>query len=206
MFSSYSVLPYGFKLQDGTLLTPDIYSEPALNNLKTSLTSLCNIQDDISQVYEQDSLNYIQVDSVITLDQARLYIPTISSAYSSYFLTMPNNVKMSTSPVIYGNEVRVVDQKITTRIYYELSANTTQPFDAFNYQIRYTGFRIQPVGISRSLSARFDRTTWLDSSRITDVILQWLPAIAIENELVFEDNAKLANALVEFWKTSKLIP
>jgi hypothetical protein len=204
MISSYSVLPYGFKLQDATLLTPDIYLEPSLNNLKSSLTGLCNIQDGITQVYEQDSLNYIQVDSVITLDQAQLYVPNISTAYNSYFLSMPNNILMVKSPVIYGNEVRLVDQKITTRIYYAIAANTTQPMNAFNYQIRYTNFKIQPVSISRSLSAKVDKTAWLDSARITDVILQWLPAIAIEKELTFEENAKLANALAEFWKISKL--
>jgi len=56
----FSVLPFGVVTSYG-FMYPEVFTGPVLSKLKTALTGYCDIQDSVSQIHRQNSLNYIQV-------------------------------------------------------------------------------------------------------------------------------------------------
>jgi hypothetical protein len=158
--------------------------EPTLTNMP----GLCNIQSDITQIYEEESLNYIQVSNRITLDQARSYLSTIQTAYLSYFGNMLTNVNLTRSPIILGVEFRLMGLDIFSRIYYQVFANTPQPCNAFYYDIKYTYYKVNQKELA--------------SAKETSLIFQWLPQVTIESILNVDQKYSLTNSLLNYWSSS----
>lgn len=184
--------------------TPDVYAGPTVENLKTALNGICNVQDPITYLSRQDSLNYIQAMGFLTIDQANLYIPSIVNAYQLYFATFSSPVILLGFPYIQNLQIRIINQLIVTRIYYQVFANTPRSCDAFNYQIRYTRFAIQPPPNLSGLVARLvslGRLDLIDQAKITDVnlILNKLPHLGFETIITADQVSKLENTLVNFW-------
>ncbi len=104
-------------------------------------------------------------------------------------------------------ETRFVNQIVITRIYYQLFGNTSQPLNAFNYQIRYTRFKIETPSNLAALVARSAvimgnaRIDLLNKQGITtlDTMLQSLPQVAIDNKLSEDQKLGLIDSLKAFW-------
>ena len=147
------------------------------------MTDLCDIQSDISQIYEEESLPYIQLADSLTFDQAESYLPSIQAAYKSYFASMQSNITMMRPPVVQGVELRTDGVNVLSRIYYQILASTSQPSNAFNYDISYTSFRIT-------------------SNNLSTVIVQWLPQVSIEEKLMANQKDSLTSCLLSYWNSS----
>ena len=202
--SLYTVIPYVVSSFTVNSFTPDVYAGPTIANLQTALNGICNVQDSVAFLYRQDSLNYIQAMGLLTIDQANQYIPSIVNAYQSYFAIFPSPVILLSFPAIQNLQVRIINQLIVTRIYYQIFANTPQPCDAFNYQVGYTRFAIQPPPNLSGLVARLvslGRLDLIDQAKITDVnlILFKLPHLGLETIIASDQVHKLENTLVNFW-------
>lgn len=204
----FSVLPFGIRTAHG-MITPDVFGGPLLSNLKTAMSGFCDIQDPIDQISRQASLNYVQASGYLTIDQANEYLPSITSAYETYFASFSYPVKIMKPTVIRSIENRFVNQIIVTRIYYQLFGNTSQPLNAFNYQIKTTRFTIQPPSnlaplVARSLRIMNEaRVDLLNKERITDLdtMLDTLPQIAIDSEITEDQKQGLVDSLKKFWTT-----
>jgi hypothetical protein len=179
-----------------------------LSKLKSALSGFCDIQDSISQIYRQNSLNYIQASGILTIDQAQEYVPAITAAYfTAYFNSFPYRVVLSQPTVIRSMESRFVNQIVVTRIYYQLFGNTSQPLNAFNYQIRYTRFTIATPSNLAALVARSAlimgdaRIDLLNKEGITtlDTMLQSLPQVAVDYQLSEDQKQGLVDSLRTFW-------
>ncbi len=209
---------------------PDVYMGPYMSYLRKSLYGFCNIENDITQVYRRDSLEYIDAKSIMTSDQAQQYLPSISMAYQAYLTSLDNNFYM-THTVIRSLENLVISQNyIVTRIYYQVYANTTQPLTAFNYQLRYSRNaaqqRIKSTSDSQPVLSAVKRRRSVqtpqeasdeindDKHRLlvkraiksddNDLILDWLPQVTLESEITVQNTGRLVNSLVKFWNKSKL--
>lgn len=207
----FSVLPFGVKSSYGQMY-PEVFTGPTLSKLKAALSGYCDIQDGMGQIYRQSSLNYIQASGYLTIDQAEEYIPSIKSAYESYFASAVNKVKLgSPAVVIRSIENRFVNQIIVTRMYYQLFGNTSQPLNAFNYQIRHSPFTIETPSNLAPLVARSmrimgeSRIDLLNKEGITtlDTMLDSLPQVALDNEITEDQKQGLIESLKTFWTMSK---
>src|SRR4051812_41067193 len=74
---------------------PDVYMGPYMSALGKSLYGFCNIEQDITQVYRRDSLEYVDAKSAATSDQAQQYLPSISMAYQAYLSSLHAGFYMS---------------------------------------------------------------------------------------------------------------
>ncbi len=179
-----------------------------LTNLSAGLNGSCNMYDTLSTIYRQDSLNYIQATGYLTIDQAQLYLPSITSAYQSYFSSFPYSVILTQPTVIRSMENRIANQIIVTRMYYQLFGNTSQPLNAFNYQIKNTNYVVQTPNSLAPLVARsmiiLGRMDLLNQAKIADLntILNDLPQIALNGVITADQSASLVGALVQFWTNS----
>ena len=192
-------------------LNPTVYAGPAYATIKNGLYGLCAMEDSIDAIYRQDSLNYIQATGYLTIDQAQLYIPSILTAYQNYFASFPYAVAFTQPALIASIENFYVNQIVVTRIYYDLFGNTTQPLNAFNYQIKNTNYSIQPPMSLAPLLARsltiLSRIDLLNIAQITDLntMLIDLPQLALDGIITADQSADLINSLTQFWRTRKNI-
>ncbi|CAF0782126.1 unnamed protein product [Brachionus calyciflorus] len=214
---SYSVIPYIVRaFTDGRLLTSDLYKQPDLSLLKSALVNLCDVQDDVSKLYREDSLNYIEAIGTVTIDQAKQYLPSITYAYMSYFASMDQlyepNVLINRPSEILSVETYIINMMIVTKIYYKINANTTFELNAYNYDIKNTIFKITSADfnsllpiLSRRITKNFARIDLLNRAKIQNInlILAWLPKFTIElefgKELSLDQKLNIERTLVNYW-------
>lgn len=213
---SYSVLPYIVRaFSDNRLLNPKLYKEPLFERLKLALSGICELNDNIQQMKREDSLNFIQVVGTTSLDQSQLYLPSITNTHLSYFSSLSTNVKLSKPGEVISAVNLLVNTVVVTRIYYQMYANTTQPFDAYNYQIKYTRFKIDLIDANlanimmRQANPRFGRIDLFTRFMIQNIslVIEWLPTFSIElargKEISYDQKLGLEIALSNHWNNSK---
>jgi hypothetical protein len=217
------VLSYTIESTFGEQFVPSLYDEPAFARLKSILCGLCDLQDDMKQLYT--GLNYIEVLGIVSVDGAKCYLPIITSAYVQYFASISPTIQIYRPSEIISVQYLLMNGVVISRIYYQIYVNTPQPFNSFNYQIKNTLYsRIyasQTGGIesrnsmitSESDLVKNGRTDLLTkvkrSSKNDDLIMAWLPNFAVEtatshNDIVLEKKQALENVLVNFWQKCRL--
>lgn len=144
-----------------------------------------------------------------TFDQADNYLLNINLAYSDYLATVSPYAVLTAPSAIQGllTYYTTQVQAISTRIYYQVFANTSQPLDGFNFQIQYTAYKVKaPSNLSPLLRARSivpitnGRSVNLNT---LNVALIKLPHIELENIITYDQSSKLIDSLTRFWKLSK---
>lgn len=203
IFSYYSVFPFGIRTSSESIY-PDVYAGPSFSDVQASVKGLCNSSDPIDSIFRSDKLNYVTASGLTTFDQADNYLMNINNAYSNYLATLQPYAVLTAPSVIQGilTYYTAQVQSVSTRIYYQLFGNTSQPLDAFNFQIQFTPYKViapsnlSPLLRSRSISGRVVNLNALN------VALVKLPSIAIENTISFDQTSKLVNSLVSSWQLS----
>ena len=204
---------------DNLQLTPDVYREPLPSRLKSALYDLCDIKDDTSPMYT--GLNYVEKIGIVSQDEAACILPILTVAYSQYFATIDPSIQFTQPSEIISVQYMLLNGLVVSRIYYQIYANTTQPFNAFNYQIRNTHFgrnlilstRSRAYNLSNIVSrgmtvkkiGRTDLITRVRKSN-SNLILSWLPFFSVEcpslyNDIVLEKKQSIENVLINFWHT-----
>jgi hypothetical protein len=170
-------------------------------------------------------LNYIDVLGIVSLDQATAYyLPSITNAHISYFNSIDKSIQIQRSSEIVSVQYELQRGCVISRMYYRVFANTPQPYNAFNYQIQNTIYKIQTAAhllpiVSRGSiptqnqnnMARADLITRVQKTNNKNLILKWLPHFFIQtmnsnaadvslSSLTLERKAMLENVLVNFWQ------
>ncbi len=161
----------------------------------------------MSAISRTDQLNYITSAGLSTLDQADSYLLNINIAYANYLASLSPPAVLTGATQIMGllTYFTAQVQAVSTRIYYQVYANTTEPMDAFNFQIQYTTFTITapsnlaPLIRSRSLIETTQRSINLNK---LNVALVKLPSISLEGSITYDQSTNLINSLVQFWQLS----
>ncbi len=162
------------------------------------------LEDDISQVYREDSLFYIQVNGYISNEQAQPYIQTIVSAWNQYYTPIQSNLSINNANII-GKQYRFNNFNIITRIYYQVLSNNSINLDAFNYQGKIRNLLEIPFGSPGLVARTILRTKTVRKKSTFDVLLDQLPQIQIENEVTLKDRIHLEKILEEFWISGKKV-
>ena len=204
------MFPFNIKTSLETIY-PDVYSGPSFTSLQNALTGYCNVSDPMSSIFRSDQLNYITASGISNFDQADSYLLNINLAYQAYLTTLNPSAVLTAPAQIQGllTYYTAQIQSVTTRIYYQLYANTTEPLDAFNFQIQYTPYKVvAPSNLSPLLRATSRGLLQMVSGRsinINTIALIKLPQIALEGVITFDQRNSLINSLTSFWKLSKLL-
>jgi hypothetical protein len=190
-------------------LYPEVYVYPDVLQLKNSLQGFCNIVEELNYLYRQDSLNYIQVTGSVTVDIAEQYLFNINNAWKSYLSFLHKNTTISLEASIVNLENRLNNSIILTRIYYGIYANTSQPSDAFNYQIRFSNFTIKSAPSLPSIVGRqivtFNNNELIRRAKVNDLnlVINWLPQLALIGKINYKQKLRFSQALSNFWLKSR---
>lgn len=221
---SYSIIPYTVRaFSDKRLLTRGLYKEPQFNIIKSAMVNYCDVQEEMKNLYREDSLNYIEAISLVNIDQAKQYLPTITFTYMSYFNSINSkiepNVQMSKPSEILLVENYITNMMIVTKIYYQIYVNTSFAFNAYNYQIKNTKYKITsqdfsviyPILSRNMMNKNFARIDLLNRAKLQNLnlILSWLPKFSVDiefgKELSLDQKTNIEKALVNYWNQSTYI-
>lgn len=201
---------YSIRGSNNEQFIPSLYAQPLFSKLKQSLIGVCDLQDEINQMYT--GLNYIDVLGMVGLDHARSYLPSITSSHTAYFNSIDPKIQIQKPAEIISVQYELQRGCVISRLYYKVYANTPQPLDSFNYQIQNTQYKIKAPAFlysivargSFAVSGRADLITRVQKTN-KNLILKWLPHFFIEvsasqNEITLDTKLMLESVLVNFWQ------
>jgi hypothetical protein len=203
------------------IIPPSVLAPPAISLFKAALCNgICNVQDDMPQLYT--GLNYFEVLGMVSLDGATVYLPSLTAAYIQYFASISPAIQIYRPSEVISVQFLLVDGLVVSRVYYQVYANTPQPFNSFNYQIKFT--RFNPVfgmalpgaaqrlgGVTSNNGSKLARTDLLTRARQSSdgLVMAWLPHFAVQvaashSDIALDKKLAIENVLIKFWQKSSV--
>jgi hypothetical protein len=150
---------------------------------------------------------FFQANSYLTNEQMQEYIPSLLKAWNNYSSTL-NPPSFVNRIAIRGQQYRFIDYDITSRVFYQVTSNSSFEANAFNYRARVENYLQLPNYLPDLLSKRpnaivniLNKKSMRLNKRIFsfEVSMNDLLSVAVQNEVTWKERSNLEAALQKFW-------